>query len=95
MKADFSSMRRLTIAALACGLGACAPLSPNLDANFGTSVNRLKAYQTMWPSASDNRANPGMDGSAAGEAYGRYLKSFRAPTPHPNVFTIGVGGGQQ
>ncbi|MEN3291493.1 MAG: hypothetical protein V7642_746 [Burkholderiales bacterium] len=83
----------LLIAAALHTLNGCTPLSPRLDSTFGNSLNALKAYQTIDPSASANTANPMMDGAAAREASERYTKSYSAPTPHANVFTIGVSGG--
>jgi len=76
-------------------LAACAPVSPNLDKDFGSSLAAIKAAQTLNPAASANTANPTMDGVAAKETHDRYVKSYAAPTPHQNVFTIGVGSGSQ
>lgn len=82
----------LTAAAL-YQVAACTPLTPKLDSEFGKSLNALKAYQTINPQASENAANPDLDGRAAMEAIDRYYKSFAAPMPYQNVFTIGVGTG--
>lgn len=71
----------------------CVPMTPNLDSQFGQSVNLLKAQQTLNPEASRN-TDPvkGMDGKAAASAYDEYQKSYKAPEPQSNAFTIGVGG---
>lgn len=76
-------------------LAACAPVSPNLDKSFGSSLAAIKSAQTLNPAASENTANPMMDGRAAKETHDRYVKSYAAPTPHQNVFTIGVASGSQ
>ncbi|MEG1115629.1 MAG: pilus assembly protein [Janthinobacterium sp.] len=75
--------------------GCAATTTPVLDSHFGESVALLKAQQIMYPDAYRN-ANPvsGIDGKAGASAYQRYQKSFAAPEPQPNVFTIGVGGRQ-
>jgi hypothetical protein len=95
MKTLLAQSRFIIIAAALYQLTGCAPVAPNLDNNFGNSLNALKAYQTINPEASANTANPDMDGRAAKEAIDRYYKSFSAPAPHQNVFTIGVGRGAQ
>ncbi len=75
-------------------LTACAQTTPRADAAFGDTVRIATARQTMYPDASQN-TDPvsGMDGRAARSGLERYHKSFKEPTPHPSVFTIGVGGG--
>ena len=76
-------------------LSACVPTTPQWDANFGNSVRAAVAQQILNPEASQN-PDPvsGMDGRAAREAVVSYQKSFKEPPPQPNIFTIGVGGGQ-
>jgi hypothetical protein len=86
----------LPCAALLCLLAGCtATTTPVLDSHFGESVALLKAQQIMYPDAYRNM-DPvsGIDGKAGVSAYQRYQKSFAAPEPQPNVFTIGVGGRQ-
>jgi hypothetical protein len=95
MKTLLAQSKCIIIAAALYQLTGCAPLAPNLDSNFGNSLNALKAYQTINPQASANTANPDLDGRAANEAINRYHKSFSAPAPHQNVFTIGVGSSAQ
>ncbi len=75
--------------------GCAATTTPVLDSHFGESVALLKAQQIMYPDAYRNM-DPvsGIDGKAGASAYQRYQKSFAAPEPQPNVFTIGVGGRQ-
>ena len=86
---------KLLAVSTACLLSACAQTTPQWDANFGNSVRAAFAQQIINPDASQN-PDPvsGMDGRAAHDAMGRYQKSFKEPAPQPNVFTIGVGGGQ-
>jgi hypothetical protein len=80
---------------LVLGVAGCVSTTPALDRHFGESVNLAKAQQTLNRSASLN-ANPvkGIDGQAAKSAYDEYQKSFKAPVPQPNAFTIGVAGGR-
>lgn len=86
---------KLLAASTICLLSACAQTTPQWDANFGNSVRAAFAQQIINPDASQN-PDPvsGMDGRAARETMDRYQKSFSAPKPQPNIFTIGVGGGQ-
>lgn len=83
------------LAAAMIQMSGCAPLTPNLDDSFGDSLRTLMFYQTINPSASMNTASPQLDGRAAMEVTDRYYKSYSAPAPQQNVFTIGVGGGTQ
>ena len=71
----------------------CASRTPYLDSRFGESVSLLKAQQTLNPQAALN-TNPvsGLDGRAAASAYDQYQKSYKAPEPLPNAFSIGIGG---
>jgi hypothetical protein len=76
--------------------GEIFPTTPRVDCNFGDSVNMAVARQTMDKDAAIRNANKdvaGLDGIAAREALVRYQKSFRTPEPTPNVFSIGVSGG--
>ncbi len=87
----------LKLAALVAAglLSACVPTTPQWDANFGNSVRTAVAQQILNPDAAQNQ-DPviGMDGRAAREAVVSYQKSFKEPPPQPNIFTLGVGGGQ-
>ncbi|MDB5841037.1 MAG: putative lipoprotein [Herminiimonas sp.] len=86
---------RLGLTALSlAALAGCAPLTPNLDAQFGDSVNLLKAQQVIDVRASADTRVVRLDAAAAREAIVLYHQSFRAPTPPPGVITIGVAGGQ-
>ena len=79
------------LALLATG---CADMPKNdHGAPLGASVSLTMAQQVLDPAAGMNR-DPvsGMDGQAAKSAYDHYQKTYRAPEPQPNVFTIGVGG---
>jgi hypothetical protein len=51
------------------------------------------AQQVIDPLAGTRQATAnGVGGQEAKSAYDAYQKTFRAPQPQPNVFTIGVGG---
>lgn len=80
------------LAALAAS--GCAA-TPNLDRQFGHSVEQLRLRQVLSPQAGANR-DPvaGMDGKAAQAAYAAYQKSFAAPVPQGAALTIGVGARQ-
>lgn len=90
-------MSRPRLPALPCALlllavAGCSSNTPNLDSQFGLAVSQLNAQQVLHPDAGLN-ADPvaGMDGKAASGAQQRYQKSFAAPEPQNNVFSIGVG----
>jgi hypothetical protein len=93
---DMTSTKTLIRLALCAGLSAalagCLSSTPHWDATFGDSVNQLKEMQTLNPRASEN-TDPvaGVDGTAAAAAQKNYAKSFTAPPPRVNNFTIGVG----
>lgn len=74
-------------------LAGCVAQSPNLDSRFGDSVRFAQAQQTLHPEASADTRMVAIDGQAAHEIVGRYIKSYSTPTPQPNVFTIGIGSG--
>jgi hypothetical protein len=82
----------LILAALAVGVTACMPLTPNLDQNFGQAVNQAKAQQTINPDASLN-TDPvsGLDGVAADAAINNYTKSVTTPPPPATIINIGGG----
>jgi hypothetical protein len=55
----------------------------------------LKAQQIINPEAGLNgEPVTGMDGRAAKSAYDQYQKTYQAPQPQPNIFTIGIGSGR-
>jgi hypothetical protein len=86
---------RVAVSIGACAaLGGCLSSTPAWDRNFGYAVTTIRQMQTLNPNASDN-TDPvaGVDGRAADAAQTAYYKSFTAPTPPTNVFTIGVGAG--
>lgn len=74
-------------------LGGCRSLSPRYDSQFGQAVALMQRQQVIDPQAASN-SNPvfGLDGRAAKSAYVQYQKSFEAPQPQPQAFTIGIGG---
>lgn len=92
MKTILNLLHAIAAGVAMIALAGCAT-APNLDREFGNSVNTLKAQQIIDPNASANTKAVSMDGQAAGEVVDRYYKSYKTPTPQPNVFTIGVGAG--
>ncbi len=74
-------------------IAGCVSTTPTMDRHFGESVSLIKAQQTLHPEAARN-TDPvkGLDGKAAKSAYDQYQKSYAAPEPQTNAFTIGVGG---
>jgi len=87
-------MNKIATALCLCLLAGCASSTPDYDARFGDAVRQAKAGMIINPGAG---ANPdqaaGLDGSAAGEAMGRYHDSFRKPPSAVNVINIGGGLG--
>ena len=62
---------------------------------FGASVSLAMAQQVLDPMAGTKQATVnGIGGQEAKSSYDAYQKSFRAPQPQPNAFTIGVAGGR-
>ncbi|MFL9859967.1 hypothetical protein PQR72_30245 [Paraburkholderia madseniana] len=92
MKTIPTLIRVALCAGVVATLAGCLSSTPHWDATFGDAVNQLKAMQTLNPQASAN-TDPvsGIDGTAAVAAQKGYAKSFTAPTPPTNMFTIGVG----
>jgi hypothetical protein len=91
----FQILLRIAVSIGACAaLGGCLTSTPAWDRNFGYAVTQIRQMQTLNPNASDN-TDPvaGVDGRTADAAQTAYFKSFTAPTPPTNVFTIGVGAG--
>lgn len=93
MKTTLILFKAIAAGGVLSALAGCVATSPNLDRQFGTSIRILNAQQTMDPNASANPRTGGLDGQAAQDVVERYQKSYKAPTPQPNVFTIGVGSG--
>jgi hypothetical protein len=74
-------------------LGGCAMPPDAQEPPMGATVSLTMAQQVMHPTAGTNTDTvSGIDGKAAKSGYDTYQKSFRAPAPQPNVFTIGVAG---
>jgi hypothetical protein len=74
-------------------LAACTAQSPKLDSQFGQSMSLLQLQQVRHPDAGQLYSTAdGMDGRAANSAYQQYQKSYQAPEPQPQAFTIGIGG---
>jgi hypothetical protein len=84
---------RLAALLIALGASACASTTPQLDAQFGQSMQRMLAQQTLDPRAIGN-PDPvrGIDGKAAKTAYDEYQKSFREKVAPPAIINVGVGG---
>lgn len=88
-------MRTLFSAALCLSALYTAGCAMNQSAPpLGASVGLTLAQQVLDPGAGVRREPPsGIDGQAAKSGFDAYQKSYRAPQPQPNAFTIGVGGG--
>lgn len=72
---------------------ACTSTTPNWDAVYGETVRTAVAQQVLNPNAGrDTDPVSGIDGVAAKAAVDEYRKSFTAPEPEKNTFTIGVSG---
>lgn len=85
---------RLAMVTGACALfNGCQSTTPMWDRTFGDAVNQIVAMQTLNRNAHENDPVAGIDGTAATAAQQNYGKSFAAPTPPVNMFTIGVSGG--
>jgi hypothetical protein len=96
MHKRFPDSPQLVLLMLCCA--GCAPVAPQLDSRFGSSVRELMAQQALPPtpaSAAGPAGAAGIDGAAARGALSRYRQSFQstAPTPAPPVFFNAVGGG--
>ncbi|MGX4642351.1 pilus assembly protein [Massilia sp. SYSU DXS3249] len=84
---------RASLCCLALSCAGCVSQPPALP--FGASVSLAMAQQVLDPTAgAKHQTVDGMGGQEAKSAHDAYQKSFRAPQPQPNVFTIGVGGGR-
>jgi hypothetical protein len=85
----------LAAASVALLCGCAATTTPETDARLGSSLNTLRAQQTINPDAPQN-TDPvaGLDGKAAKGALDNYRDSFRKPPSEaPGVLSIGVGQG--
>lgn len=81
----------LATAALAVASG-CVSRAPQMDAQFGHAVLQARSQQTLDMEAASKAGVPlGMEGKTAHSAYEQYQKSYRAPEPQPQAFTIGIG----
>ncbi len=79
-------------ASLACLVLAVSGCANQPAPKLGSEVSLAMAQQVLDPSAAMRRDPvPGLDGQAAKSGYDAYQKSYTAPKPQPNAFTIGVG----
>lgn len=92
---NMNSIVRAILLGIALSSAGCA-MPPNMpEPPMGASISLTMAQQVMNPAAGTNR-DPvsGQGGQTAKSGYDAYQKTYRAPMPQPNVFTIGVGGGR-
>lgn len=75
-------------------LGGCASNTPYLDSQFGQATRMMQAMQTIAPQGQAGNPGAGVDGKAAKSGYDLYQKSYRAPEPQTQAFTIGLGSGK-
>ncbi|MBA5606945.1 pilus assembly protein [Duganella sp. FT3S] len=75
-------------------LGACGSNTPYLDSQFGNANRMLQAQQTIVPQGQAGNPSVGVDGKAAKSGYDQYQKTYRAPEPQTQAFTIGLGTGK-
>lgn len=75
-------------------LGGCASNTPYLDSQFGQANRMMQAQQTINPHGLPGNPSAGVDGKAAKSGYDEYQKSYRAPEPQTQAFTIGLGSGK-
>lgn len=81
--------------ALAMILPACVPITPRLDAQFGTALEMARAQQIANPNASFNSTVvKGIDGQAGAAAVSNYRESFINPRPAPTGGVVNVGTGK-
>ena len=84
----------LGAASAAVLLGACASNTPYLDSQFGLATRMAQAQQTISPQGVGGNPGVGVDGKAAKSGYDQYQKTYRAPEPQTQAFTIGLGTGK-
>jgi hypothetical protein len=94
MKIKITPLGAAVCVAACFALNGCMSSTPHWDQTFGDSVRQVTALQTLNPHAGQND-DPvdGIDGSSANSAMQSYDKSFTAPPPPQNMFTIGISGG--
>ena len=87
--------RQAALAVSVCGaLAGCMSSTPIWDKHMGEALRAVTQAQIIDPHAAERaQSTSGIDGTAAAAAMDSYDKSFRAPTPSPNAFVIGVGSG--
>ncbi|TKC92599.1 hypothetical protein FAZ69_02715 [Trinickia terrae] len=92
MKFKLTPFRTVVCIGACFALNGCLSSTPHWDQTFGDSIHQVTAMQVLNPQAgqNDDPVN-GIDGSAANSLMANYDKSFTAPPPPMNMFTIGVG----
>jgi predicted naringenin-chalcone synthase len=74
-------------------IGGCSS-TPVVDARLGRAVTSAVGAETLNLAASMNRVPvAGLEAGASMAVVARYTRSFSAPPPPANVFSIGVGTG--
>lgn len=88
-------MKTPFVALAAALLAGCAASStPRYDMRFGDAVRAARQAMILNPNAArEPGPAPGLEGTRAREAMGRYDDSFKAPPPVVNVINIGGGVG--
>lgn len=92
MKIHIIALRLALVVGACASLEGCLTSTPTWDRTYGNALNQVMAMQVLNPNASAS-TDPvaGIDGTAATAAQQNYGKSFMAPPPPTNMFTIGVG----
>jgi hypothetical protein len=92
MKIKLTPFRIAMCIAACIALNGCLSSTPHWDQTFGDSIRQVTAMQIANPDAGQN-TDPvfGIDGHTAATTMNNYDKSFTAPTPPTNAFTIGIG----
>ncbi|MEX3931198.1 hypothetical protein AB4Y32_05130 [Paraburkholderia phymatum] len=86
--------RAAIVLPLCAALNGCMSSTPIWDKHMGEALKAVTQAQIIDPHAAQHAPSaPGIDGTSAASAMDSYDKSFRAPTPSPNAFVIGVGSG--
>ncbi|ARO86320.1 tRNA dimethylallyltransferase [Nitrosospira lacus] len=85
---------RLPVILIAILTTACVPITPRLDAQFGSSVAIARTQQTANPEPSRKDPVQGIDGQAGDAALDNYRESFVNPRPALSGGVVNVGSGR-